>query len=262
MWFTSKVQLVNHLSTFLVAKDLRIDWKSFKISANGDLWILPTHQIEWKIHATKCLRTWNQNMGNVETVIGALTKILIAWNLSQRIQKQFSNLELLGVLPQLLRKLFWNLIVSSVIKRGKRRSKRKVFGQLKPLQCLNVKAGRQCLKLQKIKGTISSYGGSEVLIYLKVKHVFTAAVAGSVRETPLSQTFLNTFSSQVVQRITQQTFKGLWALGMKETTNYFIQRLLLQKNSYKGAMGATRAHTNLHYCETSVQKSRTDYDAE
>ena len=31
--------------------------------------------------------------------------------------------------------------VSSVIKRGKRRSKRKVFGQLKPMQCLNVKAG-------------------------------------------------------------------------------------------------------------------------
>ena len=83
--------------------------------------------------------------------------------------------------------------------------------------------------MQKIKGTRSSYGGSEVLIYLHVKHVSTAAVAGSVRETPLSQTFLNTFSSQVVQRITQQTFKGLWALGMKETTNYFIQRLLLQK---------------------------------
>ena len=56
--------------------------------------------------------------------------------------------------------------VSSVIKRGKRRSKRKVFGQLKPLQCLNVKAGRQCLKLQKIKRTRKSYGGSEVFIYL------------------------------------------------------------------------------------------------
>ena len=37
VWFTSKVQLVNHLYTFLVAKDLKIDWKSFKISANGDL---------------------------------------------------------------------------------------------------------------------------------------------------------------------------------------------------------------------------------
>ena len=37
VWFTLKIQLVKHLYTFLVAKDLRIDWKSFKISANGDL---------------------------------------------------------------------------------------------------------------------------------------------------------------------------------------------------------------------------------
>ena len=51
-------------------------------------------------------------------------------------------------------------------------------------------------------------------------------------------------------------------MGKKETTNYFIKRLLLQKNCYKGAMGATRAHTDPHYCETSVQKSRTEYDAE
>ena len=101
VWFTSKVQLVNHVYTFLVAKDLRIDWKSFKISANGDLRNLPTHQIEWKIHSTNCLRNWNQNMANIETVIGALPKVLIAWRLPQRIQKQFSSLELLGVLPQL-----------------------------------------------------------------------------------------------------------------------------------------------------------------
>ena len=91
VWFTSKVQLVNPLCTFLVAKDLRIDWKSFKISANEDLWNLPTHQIEWKIHETKCLRNWTQNMVNIETVICALPKILIAWSLPQRIQKQFSN---------------------------------------------------------------------------------------------------------------------------------------------------------------------------
>ena len=77
VWFTSKIQLVNHLYTFLVAKDLRIDWKSFKISANGDLWNLPTHQFEWKIHSTKCLRNWNQNMANIETVIGALPKLLL-----------------------------------------------------------------------------------------------------------------------------------------------------------------------------------------
>ena len=42
------------------------------------------------------------------------------------------------------------------------------------------------LETAEIKGTRSFYGGSEVLIYLHVKHVFTAAVAGSVRETPLS----------------------------------------------------------------------------
>ena len=186
-----KVQLVNHLYTFLVAKDLRIDWKRCKISANGDLWNLLNHQIEWKIHETKCMRNWNQNMANIETVNGTLPKIWIAWSLPQMIQKQFSNLELLGVLPQHYRKWLWNLTVSSVIKRGKRRSKRKVFGQLKPLQCLNVKAGRQCLKLQKIKGTRSSHRGFEVLIYLHMKHVFTAAVAGSVRETPLIKTFLN-----------------------------------------------------------------------
>ena len=39
-------------------------------------------------------------------------------------------------------------------KEGQKRSKRKVLGQLKPLLCLNCKAGRQCLKLQKIKATI------------------------------------------------------------------------------------------------------------
>ena len=44
----------------------------------------------------------------------------------------------------------------------------------------------QCLKLQKIKWTRSSYGGSEVLIFLHVKQVFTAAVAGSIRETQLT----------------------------------------------------------------------------
>ncbi|WP_294046613.1 hypothetical protein, partial [Thiolapillus sp.] len=44
----------------------------------------------------------------------------------------------------------------------------------------------QCLKLQKIKGTRSSYGGSEVLIFLHEKQVFTAAVAGSIRESQLT----------------------------------------------------------------------------
>ena len=44
----------------------------------------------------------------------------------------------------------------------------------------------QCLKLQKIKGTRSSHGGSEVLIFLHEKQVFTAAVAGSIRESQLT----------------------------------------------------------------------------
>ena len=43
----------------------------------------------------------------------------------------------------------------------------------------------QCLKLQKIKGARSSHGGSEVLIVLHVKQVFTAAVEGSIRESLL-----------------------------------------------------------------------------
>ena len=102
-------------------------WKSFRISANENL---PTLQIDWKIRSIKCLRNWNQNVVIIETVTSALPKILIAWNFPQRIQKQFSNLELLGVLPQLFRKWFWNLTVSSIIKRDVRRSKRKVFGQL------------------------------------------------------------------------------------------------------------------------------------
>ena len=112
-----------------------------------ETWILPTHQIEWKIHETKCMRNWNQNMANIETVIGALPRLLIAWSLPQRIQKQVSLLELRGVLPRLWRKWFWNLIESSVIKRGKWRSKRKVFGQLKRLQCWMLRLeDRACRK--------------------------------------------------------------------------------------------------------------------
>ena len=42
------------------------------------------------------------------------------------------------------------------------------------------------LETAEIKGTRGSYRGSEVLISLHVKHVFTVAVAGSVRETPLN----------------------------------------------------------------------------
>ena len=77
---------------------------------------------EWKTHATKCLRNWNQNVVIIETVASTLPKILITWNLPQRIQKRLSNqLELLGVLPHLLRKWFSNLTVSFVAKRKERR---------------------------------------------------------------------------------------------------------------------------------------------
>ena len=58
-------------------------------------------------------------------------------------------------------------------KEWRKKIKEKVFGRLKPLQCLNVTAGVQCSKLQKIKWTRRSYGGSDVLISLAVKHVFT-----------------------------------------------------------------------------------------
>ena len=44
----------------------------------------------------------------------------------------------------------------------------------------------QCLKLQKINRKRSSYGGSEVLISLNVKQIFTEAVAGSFRGAQLT----------------------------------------------------------------------------
>ena len=78
VWFNSKLQLVNHVYTFFSSffsgcqrPENRLK-ESFKTSANGDLWNLPTHQIEWKIHEIKCLRNWNQSMANIETAIGAL----------------------------------------------------------------------------------------------------------------------------------------------------------------------------------------------
>ena len=70
--------------------------------------------------------------------------------------KQFRNLELLGILPQLLRKWLSDRTVFSVIQSDERKSKRNMFGQWKPLQCLHVKAERQCLKLQKKRTKSSS----------------------------------------------------------------------------------------------------------
>ena len=60
-----------------------------------------------------------------------------------------------------------------------------MFGQPKLVQCLNVKAGIQSVKLQREKKTTkSSYVLlSRVLIHLHVEHVFTVAVADNVRET-------------------------------------------------------------------------------
>ena len=117
---------------------------------------LPTHHIEQKMYATKCLMNWNQNM----VIIGPVTRIsqnvLIAWNLPQMILKQFRNLERLDVLPHIQRRWFSNQTVFSVIQIDERRSKRKVFGQLKPLCCLNVKAWKQGLKLKE-KELVSNY---------------------------------------------------------------------------------------------------------
>ena len=73
-------------------------------------------------------------------------------------------------------------------KEGQKKIKEKDIWTTEATACWNVMGGRQCLKLQK-KGTRSSYGGSEVLIYLHVKHVFKAAVAGSVRETHSNKPF-------------------------------------------------------------------------
>ena len=148
------------------------------MSANVDLWNLLTHQIEWKIYSTKCLKNWNQNMVIIETVTSALPKILFAWNLPQRIQKQFSNLELLGVLPQLFEKVILKSDCIFCNNEGQKKIKEKGIWTAEATTMFEC----HCLKLQKIKRTRSSYGGSEVLISLHVKQVFAAAVAGSTRE--------------------------------------------------------------------------------
>ena len=64
-------------------------------------------------------------------------------------------------------------------KEGRRKIKEKGVWTAEVFEC-------QCLKLQKIKGTRSSYGGSEVLIFWHEKQVFIAAVAGSIRESQLT----------------------------------------------------------------------------
>ena len=50
--------------------------------------------------------------------------------------------------------------------------------------CRNTRLSH--LKLQKMKRTRSSYGGSEAKVSLHVKQVFTAAAAGSIREAQLT----------------------------------------------------------------------------
>ena len=37
---------------FLIAKDLKTEWRSFKMSADGDVRNLPTQHTEWKMNTT------------------------------------------------------------------------------------------------------------------------------------------------------------------------------------------------------------------
>ena len=129
VWLAPRVQLANHLFTFLVAKDLRINWKSFKISANGDLWNLPTHQIEWKIHSTKCLMKpeHDYHWDCYQRFTNNLDRLNSSTVDSETIQQPRTSV--------VFEKVILKLTVSSVIKSDERRSKRKVFGQLKLLRC-------------------------------------------------------------------------------------------------------------------------------
>ena len=68
---------------FLTAKDLRIEWRSFKISVDGDVRNLPTRQTEWKMQTITCLRNWNQNTVIIGTVTG-LHKIYWSPDVSHR----------------------------------------------------------------------------------------------------------------------------------------------------------------------------------
>ena len=112
---------------------------------------LPTHHIEQKMYATKCLVNWNQNM----VIIGPVTRIsqyvLIAWNLPQMILKQFRNVERLDVLPHIQIKWFSNQTVLSVIQIDDRRSKRKVFGHLKATTAFKCQGWKTVLEIAKHK---------------------------------------------------------------------------------------------------------------
>ena len=118
------------------------------------------------------------------TVTRASQNILIAWNLPQLILKQFRNLELLDDLPQLPRKWFSNRTVFSLTKSDDLRLKTKLFVQLKPLQCLDLKAGRKCFSETALNKKDERFlRGSAALIYWHVAHVFIAAVERDIWET-------------------------------------------------------------------------------
>ena len=169
------------MHTVVVAKDLRIDWKSFKISATGDVWNLPTHQIKGKIHSTKCLRNWNQKWLSLR-LLSALSKTKswspeIFYEDSETIQQLRTSRRSSTAFEKVILKpdcIFCN-------KEGQKKIKEEGVWRTEASTVFEC----QCLKLQKINRKRSSYGGSEVLISLNVKQIFTEAVAGSVRETPL-----------------------------------------------------------------------------
>ena len=172
-----------HSHTFLVAKDLRIDLKSFKMSANGDLWNMPTHQIEWKIHSTNCLRNWNQNMGLPLRLLPALYKKNLVRLKSSTEDSETSQQPRTSVSSSTgFEKTILKLDCIFCSKEGRKKITERSVWTTEATTAFEC----QCLKLQKIKRKRSSCGGSEVLISLDVKQVFTAAVAGSIRVAQLT----------------------------------------------------------------------------
>ena len=77
-------------------------------------------------------------------------------------------------------------VIIKKFKKGQKKIKEKGIWTTDGPALFEWQGWKPVLETAEIKGTRSSYRGSKVLIYLHVKHVFTAAVAGSVIETPLS----------------------------------------------------------------------------
>ena len=68
---------------------------------------------------------------------------------------------------------------------GQKKVKEKGVWTTEATAVFECKGRKTVLEIAVNERTRGSYRGSEVLIYLHVKHVFTSTVAGSVRETPI-----------------------------------------------------------------------------